>query len=189
MNKIEFNSFEEKLYIACGTSDRIAKFRRQTLLSGLLFCALFAGLGATMPPFQYWIGIILGAYALVNWLEIDRFGRVLASYRSILYKLGTRLFERTKQPEYEALMQEASCARIEKRLIWNIRLLTVFFLLFLAAAFVLEMPHRNGMVSGGTILLILLSIRLKFAVANTITAYKKAAFENGRTLNAMPVEP
>lgn len=180
---LQLTPFEERLYIASVSTERIGRFKRNTILISVMFSALFLIL-AWSYPIDLVIGGVLILYSLLNFATIRRFSTILASYRNITFKVAEQLLKRTRDKTWETLMQESSNARTEKLLVQNLSLLTIFYILFIAAAFLLKMPHLNGIVAGGTVFLILLSMKLKLFAADAIIRGKKTVFEAGKAWNS-----
>ncbi len=167
MKEYGLTEFEERLFVAAGTTERIRRFKRSSLISTILFSGVFAAL-AVCTKLNWLIAAVLAVYALINLTEVRRFAAVIASYSALLEKISGRT-----APE-----------NVGGALRKNALLLTVFYIILLAVLF-LHLPAYASIGTGiATIGLLWLYLRLKLTAANTIIAYKNEICEVGKANEA-----
>lgn len=169
MYGMDLTPFEERLFISCGTSVKIKRFKRSAIMTSGMFALLFCALSFTMQ-ITWLIGIVLAVFSLFNLAEIRRFAAIIAAYRSLISKLTDGKI--TGDPAIET-----SLAR-------NAMLLTMFYIALLAALFLIDPPFTSPASGMATVFFILLMLRLKLVAANCIEASKTEAFEEGKKRQA-----
>ena len=188
MDKVQFTDLEERLYIACGNTEQIDRYKRSVIMRSVMIALLFAVLAFT-GRVNLMIGIVLACYSLFNLFAICRFAAAGDQYRAVQAKIAGRLFERTRNAEYEAFVREASRDVTERMLRRNSAMLSSFYVVFLGVCFfVMPEPFSGAAASVGTVVLVLLELKLKLTAANTMKYYRNTIYKLGRTLNEMPRE-
>ncbi len=164
MKEYDLTDFEERLFIAAGTTEKIRRFKRSSTVSTILFSGIFAAL-ALLVHLNWIIAVVLGIYAVINLMEVRRFAMVITSYRSLAAKIKK---------------SDADDDRVEQALRKNSLLLAVFYIVLLAVLFLLCPAYASAGTGVATVTLLWLFLRLKLAAANTIIAYKNEIVEAGK---------
>lgn len=184
MDKLELNQFEKTLYFRCGTIERLKRYRKMSVLTTLLFAALFISIAISFANVKIVIAIML-IYAFINMLELLSFCRVCLGYRGLIRKLKERLADRTGSQEYLETADPHSESQFERVLAVSAVLLFIAF--FFTAAILYLWPRGNGIVIICTAfcfyLFAVLSIKLK--IASRLCDCKSSTLKFGTKLNEL----
>ncbi len=186
MSMPNLTGFEEQLLEACQDNERLNKFRRSAIMTGITFAVVFGCLAVKMQV-SFWISAILAGYALIVLSEVNRFRATLACHREFLLKLAKERFQQTEDEDCGNLVLETQNSRIERNLWQNTCLLAAFQIVSVICIPLAKLPYANGIVAGVTILFVLLILCLKLTVVNTMLYYRKMICRTAEQLKNEPV--